>query len=80
MMISTVTTSTISTLTTSHITGSLAVIAIMVLLTLLVGKEIVVAVIHCSPRQFSRLLNISIAPLLFAFILSVFFNIIEVLN
>jgi hypothetical protein len=79
-MISTLTSSTVSILTTSHFTGFLAVIAIMVLLALLVGKEIAFAVVNSRLRQLSGLLNISIVPLLFAFILIVLINIAEVLN
>ena len=80
MMISTVTTSTVSVLTTTHFGGSLAVISIMILLALLVQKEIATAAATSRQRQFNRVLNIGVVPLLIAFILIVFFNLTKMLD
>ena len=65
---------------TPLIAGSLAVIAILILLALLLQKEVATASANRRVRQFSRVLNISIVPLLLAFILVVFFKVTEVLN
>ena len=79
-MISTVTTTTVSILTTPAIAGSLALIAILVLLALLLQKEVASASTDSRLQQLSRLLNFSIAPLLLAFILIVVYKVAEVLN
>ncbi|MGD2027627.1 MAG: hypothetical protein PVI99_07410 [Anaerolineales bacterium] len=79
-MISTITTSTISTITTAGLAGSFAFIGVVVLLALLIQKE--VASGSASPRlkRLSKVLNISIVPMLIAFILIVIFRVSEVLN
>ena len=79
-MVSTVTTSTVSVLTTAQFTGTLAVIAIMVLLALLVQKEIAKDSAKDLITQFDQVFNASVVPLLIAFLLIVFFNITKYLN
>ena len=79
-MISTVTTTTVSILTTPAIAGSLALIAILLLFALLLQKEVATASADSRLRQLSRVLNISIVPLLFAFIMIVIYKVAEVLN
>jgi hypothetical protein len=80
MMVSTVTASTVSVLTSTQITGSLAIIAIMILLAVLVQKEIARDLTQNLQKQFNQVLDVSVVPLLVAFFLIVFFNITIVLN
>ncbi|UCD42843.1 MAG: hypothetical protein JSV69_04355 [Chloroflexota bacterium] len=80
MMVSTVTASTVSVLTSTQITGSLAIIAIMILLAVLVQKEIAMDLTQNLQKQFNQVLDVSVVPLLVAFFLIVFFNITIVLN
>jgi hypothetical protein len=80
MMVSTVTASTMSVLTSTQITGSLAIIAIMILLAVLVQKEIARDLTQNLQKQFNQVLDVSVVPLLVAFFLIVFFNITIVLN
>jgi hypothetical protein len=79
-MISTVTTSTVSILTTPVMAGSMAIIAIIILLALLLQKEVATASADSRLRRLSRVLNISIIPLLLAFTLIVVYRVAEVLN
>jgi hypothetical protein len=79
-MISIVTTTTVSILTTPAIAGSLALIAILLLFALLLQKEVATASADSRLRQLSRVLNIGIVPLLFAFIMIVVYKVAEVLN
>ena len=79
-MISTVTTSAVSVLNFSAITGSFAVIGMLVLVALLVQKEILSAADDSLSQQLSRVMNVGILPLLLAFVLIVFFKIVESLN
>lgn len=79
-MVSTVTASTMSVLTSTQITGSLAIIAIMILLAVLVQKEIARDLTQNLQKQFNQVLDVSVVPLLVAFFLIVFFNITIVLN
>ncbi len=79
-MVSTVTASTVSVLTSTQITGSLAIIAIMILLAVLVQKEIARDLTQNLQKQFNQVLDVSVVPLLVAFFLIVFFNITIVLN
>lgn len=79
-MVSTVTASTVSVLTSTQITGSLAIIAIMILLAVLVQKEIAMDLTQNLQKQFNQVLDVSVVPLLVAFFLIVFFNITIVLN
>lgn len=79
-MISTVTTSTVTTVTTVAIAGSLALIGILVLLVLLIQKEIVTSTSDNRLRKLGNALNISIVPLLIAFVLVVAARISDVLR
>ena len=79
-MVSTVTASTVSVLPSTQITGSLAIIAIMILLAVLVQKEIARDLTQNLQKQFNQVLDVSVVPLLVAFFLIVFFNITIVLN
>jgi hypothetical protein len=79
-MISTVTTSTVSILTTPAMAGSLGLIAILILFALLLQKEVATASPDSRLRQLSRVLNMSIVPLVLAFILIVVYRVAEVLN
>lgn len=79
-MVSTVTTSTVVTVTTVAIAGSLALIGICTLLTLLVQKELTTAVEGRFARALSRALNISIVPLLIAFAFIVAMKVAEALK
>lgn len=79
-MISTITTSTVSILTTSAIAGSLALIAILVLLALLVQKELATAADSRRLKTLSQVLNIAIAPLFVTFVLLVISKVVEVLQ
>jgi hypothetical protein len=67
-------------LTAPAIAGSLGVIGILVLVTMLVQKELATASADSRLHQLSRLLNIAILPLMFGFILIVIFKVIEALN
>ena len=80
MMVSTVTTSTVSVVIIAQFSGTLAVIAIVVLLALLVQKEIAKDSAKGLITQFNQVFNISVVPLLIAFLLIVFFNITKHLN
>ena len=79
-MISTVTTSTVSVITTAQFTGTLAVIAILVLLALLVQKEIAKDSANNLIMQLNQVFDVSVVPLLIAFLVIVFFNITKYLN
>jgi hypothetical protein len=79
-MVSIVTTSTVSILTTPPMAGSLALIAILVLLALLLQKEVATASADSRLQVLSRVLNIGIVPLLLTFILIVVYKVAEVLN
>ena len=79
-MISTVTDSTVSILTNAGITGSLALIAILVLISLLIQKELATAAAGSRLERLNRTLNIGLVPLLFAFILIVALRIADVLK
>jgi hypothetical protein len=79
-MVSTVTTSTVSVVIIAQFSGTLAVIAIVVLLALLVQKEIAKDSAKGLITQFNQVFNISVVPLLIAFLLIVFFNITKHLN
>jgi hypothetical protein len=79
-MISTITTSTISTVTTAALAGSVALIGILVLFSLVLQKEITTASDKGRFRRLSSVLNIAIIPLLIAFILTVIAKVAEVLR
>ena len=79
-MISTVTVSTVSTVTTASIAGSVALIGILILLALLVQKEVTTASDDGRLKKLGQVLNISIVPMLIAFILIVISRVSEVLR
>ena len=79
-MISTVTTTTTSTITTASLAGSFALIGVVVLLTLLVQKEVASGSDSKRLKRFSKALNISIIPLVIAFVLIVVTKVAEVLK
>lgn len=67
-MISTVTTSTVSTVT---LAGSFALIAILVLFSLLIQKELATASDNAKLKKLGRAINVAIVPLLIVFFLVV---------
>ncbi len=79
-MISTVTVSTVSTVTTAALAGSVALVGILVLFSLLLQKEISTAANSKRLRQLRVAVNIGIVPLLIAFILTVVSKVAEVLK
>ena len=79
-MISTVTTSTVSTVTSVAIAGSLALIGICTLLTLLIQKELTSSSGNRFARALSRALPIGIIPLLIGFVVIVAVKVSEALQ
>lgn len=77
-MISTVTTSTVSIVTTAAIAGSVALIGILLLLFLVIQKEITSTSNNERVKRLGLILNISIVPLLIAFVLVVGYRVAEV--
>jgi hypothetical protein len=79
-MISTVTTSTVSTVTTATgMAASLGLIAVLVLVSFLVSKELAGATDHPRLRRLSRFLNVGIVPLLMVFVTIVGAKVVEAL-
>ena len=78
-MISTVTTTTVTTITSIATAGSLAVIGILLLLVLLIQKEVVSASDSRHAQVLSRILNVTILPLLLGFGYIVVVRLIEIL-
>jgi hypothetical protein len=79
-MISTITTSTVTILTSSAFAGTLALVGIFVLISLLVQKELTTNSTNSRLIRLGRVVNIGILPLLIAFILVVIFRVIEIIN
>ena len=79
-MVSTVTTTTVSTITTAAMAGSFGLLAVVTLLILLVQKEVIAVSDGPRARLFVRALNIAIAPLLMAFVMSMGAKVLEVLG
>jgi putative effector of murein hydrolase LrgA (UPF0299 family) len=79
-MISTLTSSTITTVLNGALTGSLALIGILVLLILLVQKELAVSSSDARLQRLSHALNIAFIPLLVAFIVIAIMKVAEVLR
>lgn len=77
-MISTVTTTTVTTVVTLTTGVSIGVLATMLLISLLGTKEIAAAGTHRSFKILGKYLNVSIAPLLFVFMLLIVFKVSEV--
>jgi hypothetical protein len=67
-------------LTNLDLAGSLALVGILVLFVLMLLKELAVASADSRLHRLSRVLDISILPLLIAFFLVVIFKVIEVLS
>lgn len=79
-MISTVTTSTVSTVTTTAgLVASLGLIAVLILISLLVVKELSGATDHPGFLRLSKVLNVSIIPMLIVFTAIVAANVAEAL-
>ena len=70
-MISTVTTSTVTTLANVSLAGTLGLIAIVFLLTLLLQKEISTTIASKKMVRWSHALNVVIPPLLIVFVYTV---------
>ncbi len=79
-MISTVTTSTVTTVTTAALAGSVALIGVILLLSLLIQKELATGGENKSLKRLRTALNIGIVPLLIAFALIVGSKIMEVIR
>lgn len=74
------TTTTVSTITTAAMAGSFGLLAVVTLLILLVQKEVIAVSEGPRARLFVRALNIAIAPLLMAFVMSMGAKVLEVLG
>lgn len=79
-MISTITTSTTSTIASAGLAGSFAFIGVVILLALLIQKEVASGTENKRLERFGKILNVSIIPLLIAFVLIAITKISEVLN
>lgn len=79
-MVTTITPSTVSIQALSTLSGSLALIGIIVLLVLLIQKELASASTGQRYHKMSQILNIAIIPLLIVFGLIVVSRVIEVLK
>ncbi len=79
-MITTVTTTMVSTVTTLALTGSLALVSVLVLLALLVQREISNASAGHRVQKMNRVLDIAIAPLTIVFALTLIAKITETLR
>ena len=79
-MISTVTTTTVSTVTTTAgIAAGLGLIAVLMLISFLVAKELAGGGDHPRLRRLSRVLNVAIVPLFMVFTAIVASKVVEVL-
>ena len=78
-MISTVTTSTVTTVTTAALAGSVALIGVLILFSLLVQKEVASSSENQRMSNLSKYLLIGIIPLLIAFVLLVISKVSEFL-
>ena len=79
-MISTVTTSTVSTVTTAALAGSVALIGVLILFSLLIQKEVTTTSSSSRLQRLGKMLYIGIVPLLIAFVLIVAYKVMEVLR
>ncbi|MBK9944782.1 MAG: hypothetical protein IPP13_24570 [Kouleothrix sp.] len=78
-MITTVTTTTTTVMTTTA-AASLALIAILTLIAMLIQKEIISGLSGPRAQQLSRALNIAILPLILVFVVTVAFKVADVLR
>jgi hypothetical protein len=67
-------------LSNSDLSGSLALVGILVLFVLLLLKELAAASADSRLHRLSQVVDISILPLIIAFFLVVIFKVIEVLS
>ena len=79
-MVSTVTTTTVSTVTTVVMAGSLGLVAVVTLLILLIQKELIAVSEGPRAKLLVRALNIAIAPLLMAFVLTMVLKVMDILT
>lgn len=79
-MVSTVTTATVSTVTTVVMAGSLGLVAVVTLLILLIQKELIAVSEGPRAKLLVRALNIAIAPLLMAFVLTMALKVMDILS
>jgi hypothetical protein len=79
-MVSTVTTTTVSTVTTVVMAGSLGLVAVITLLILLIQKELISVSEGPRAQLLVRALNIAIAPLLMAFVLTMVVKVMEIVR
>jgi hypothetical protein len=79
-MISTITSSTVLDLATFSISGLLALIGILVLMTLLIQKELFSVKATSRLVKTSQIFNIGIVPLLLAFIMIVASRVVEAIK
>lgn len=77
-MITTVTTTTTAILTTVT-AASLTLLVILALIALLIKKELIGGMSGARARQFSRALNIAIAPLLIVFAATVLIKLVDMM-
>jgi len=80
LIVSTITSSTVAILSTPALGGSLPFIGIIFLVILLVQKELAYASTDQRLHRLSKALNISLVPLLCAFILVLIVKVGEVLR
>ena len=79
-MVSTVTTATVSTVTTVVMAGSLGLVAVVTLLILLIQRELIVVSEGPRAKLLVRALNIAIAPLLMAFVLTMALKVMDIVG
>ena len=79
-MVSTVTTSTVLIVTNGSLAGAVALIGILILLALLLQKELAIASATSLMQRSSRVLDVGLFPLLFAFLLVAVLKVAEVLR
>lgn len=79
-MISTVTTATVSTIMTAPAAVSFALVGILVLFVLLVQKELASASPDLLLKRLSRVVDVAVFPLLFAFVMIAIFKVADVLR
>ena len=78
-MSSTVTTATATTVTTATLFGTFSLIVILALLVFMIKKEIASSSDHPRAQALSRVLNIAIVPLMFAFSMIAMFQVADIL-
>jgi hypothetical protein len=79
-MISTVTTTTVSVVSTVTLAGSLGLVSVVILLSLLIQKELISSASDARARTLGRALNIALVPLLVGFGLLVALRVAQALG